>query len=183
MKIASQLRELIECSDSSVKDISIASDTSQSNLLNKFSRDNFRLSEVSEIANLIGVKEIKISFIKDEEIFEISNLNQELVTYDNIKIRKMFNEVIKQSKSTDDEMLKLLQNLLSELLKIQFKFGQHSQAFQIDCDIYDLDDASGLKSFSGLDDLDVFCEECKDNIKDIIDNMLSLYYNYLIRNI
>ena len=60
MKISKQIKELIEHRDTTTSDVASKLNQSTPNLLNKLSRDNFRLSELQEIAEALQYTDMEI---------------------------------------------------------------------------------------------------------------------------
>lgn len=134
MKIANQLIELIKHNESSTGLVANQLGQSHSNLLNKLSRDNLRISELEDIAHAIGYTDMEIVLRGTKEDAVIL---EDSVEYKKHSVYMMFdNDVsleddIKQNGFRDTTFRMMLLEVLSELFEpeLQKIFGDTLDAY------------------------------------------------------
>ena len=69
MNISKKIRKLLIDADVTLTKLAGLLDTSTNNLNNKFRRNDLRISEIENIANVLGYK-VKLKFVKKENYFD-----------------------------------------------------------------------------------------------------------------
>lgn len=159
MKIANQINEIIKHKNSSTGMVAIELGQSQSNLLNKLSRDNLRINELEEIANALGYTRMEIVLRDNHETVVISEnepikidsndtVHEEAISYN---IKKNSTKKLDDSKQIErinllcqspqlNPHINIIYNIIQSLYIAQTGYDSILSAYKAAPDIFGVED-------------------------------------------